>query len=178
MKKIPLFITAVLLVSSLYAQDLNKSQFLKGNIQDKEKAVKDASKTGDYELCIESVDFCLSTYSILGNDEEILELLDSSLKILQSGSSEIKNPETIAEKLTILFKTYDNTELKASVIKTIASFPSTQSISLINAYITEEMQARVQMNDTLLSAIETIKTCGNSNSFNVLFILHKEKQKD
>ena len=70
LKKIFLILLILILTSGLFA-NTNKIKFIKGNLNDKTVAVKEASGDEENWLCEQSLDFILTNKEILGNDREL-----------------------------------------------------------------------------------------------------------
>ena len=69
-KRISLFLTVLIFLSSVYGQEYKK-QFIKGNISDKTVAVREASGQEGIWLSQKAIDFVLENNEIIGTDRDM-----------------------------------------------------------------------------------------------------------
>ena len=147
----------------------NKIKYLKGNISDKIQCVKDSAQDEDLEIAIMASNFCLSTIDVLGEDEQVLELVQEcvSVFIQKHESSDNKAVSSLLEKF---FKSFSNVPLRISIINAFSVYNSSASVSLLNSYLSEKMQDTSSVDELLLPCIKALGETGNNTSFNLLFI--------
>ena len=109
MKK-SIFILALAFVFNLYAEtsDFEKS-FIKGNIQDKTRAVKEASDEDGDRLAKKGIDFILENKEIARSDRDFSALAVASLFKLPKDEKILgKNFPSATENLIQLFEVFEN----------------------------------------------------------------------
>src|SRR5574344_1830978 len=159
--------TSVLLFSEVPSY---KIDFSKGNILDKTTAVNEASKQGDISLGIKAIDFSLQEYEILGEDSDLISLLVAGLKAINTDPHNGQTTE-LSKKIAKVFTTFKNDNVKIAVLERMTLFPSDESVSIINSFISENAKNQVPMNNVLQSAIESIGKIGNNSSFILLLAI-------
>lgn len=159
--------TSVLLFSEVPSY---KIDFSKGNILDKTTAVNEASKQGDISLGIKAIDFALQEYDTLGEDSDLISLLIAGLKAINTDSHNMQSAE-LSKRIAKVFTTFKNNNVRISVLERMTLFPSDESVSLINSFISENAKNKVPMNNVLQSAIESIGKIGNNSSFILLLAI-------
>jgi len=147
-----------------------KIEFSKGNIQDKTESVNEAAKQGDISLGIKAIDFSLQEYEILGEDSDLISLLVAGLNAINTDPHNGQTTE-LSKKIAKVFTTFKNDNVRISVLERMKLFPSDESVSLINSFISENAKNKVPMNNVLQSAIESIGKIGNNSSFILLLAI-------
>jgi hypothetical protein len=152
------------LVSGLFAESY-VSRFFRGNIADKNKIVQEASESGDESIAMETLDFAVTAYGAMGDDEELVTLTETAVKSLSGGKEKI-----VSEKLRKIFKLFNDTRIKIAVLDAFSVFQATENLYLVNDFFYERMQKSAEVDEAILKSILYMGTYGNSASFNMLFI--------
>lgn len=163
--------------SILFAQELSpKVKFIKGNFQDKQIAVKQAALMGDYKLAYDALNFCLSSKQILGNDKDLETLVLESLNVLSqidfsnTNFSEKDGNLSFSSVFSAIFNNFDSDEIRTKILVLFKENSSVANVSLVNNFVSENMQTASEMTLALLEAIKGLEFYGNNTSFRLLFI--------
>lgn len=163
--------------SILFAQELSpKVKFIKGNFQDKQIAVKQAALMGDYKLAYDALNFCLSSKQILENDKDLENLVLESLNVLSqidfsnTNFSEKDGNLSFSSVFSAIFNNFDSDEIRTKILVLFKENPSVANVSLVNNFVSENMQTASEMTLALLEAIKGLEFYGNNTSFRLLFI--------
>lgn len=182
MKKL-IFIIAVSFIFATFAANAeitdSQKKFIKGNIQDKTAAVKEAENEDAIVLPKKSIDFVLSNAKNFAFDRDFNALaLASVLKLPKDSQSLEKNFNGITDDLIQLFTLINDETVRIAIIDKFNSIQSsdekTKSVALLNNYI---KNLNVQTKDSAVTknAIECLGKNGNSESFILLYGLWKNK---
>lgn len=166
--------------SIIFAQELSpKVKFIKGNFKDKQIAVKQAALLGDYKLAYDALNFCLSSKQILGNDKDLETLVLESLNVLSNNANNDFSNANFAEKdgnlslgsvFSAIFNNFDSDEIRTKILVLFKENPSVANVSLVNNFVSENMQTAGEMSGALIEAIKGFEFYGNNTSFRLLFI--------
>jgi hypothetical protein len=144
------------LVSGLFAESY-VSRFYRGNIADKNKIVQEASESGDESIAMETLDFAVTAYGAMGDDEELVTLTETAVKSLSGGKEKI-----VSEKLRKIFKLFNDTRIKIAVLDAFSVFQATENLYLVNDFFYERMQKSAEVDEAILKSILYMGTYGNS----------------
>ncbi len=157
------------LFSLCYALDKNlQIEYIKGSVEDKTLAVKKAGENGDVTLALTSIDFALENYELTGEDKELINLLRTSVEVLTKNKG--LNESQISSKLGKIFTTYKDSSLRIATLEALSEYPSSNSVSILNAFVSEKIQKNEPMDEVLENAIKCLSYVGNKTSFNLLFL--------
>lgn len=140
--------------------------FIKGDIKAKCAAVEKCAAYGDYSLNLKAFDFLIENRAVLETDDDAVQLLKTSVETLNENS----NSEEISNRLCDIFKYFNSDEVKILTLNKLAFFSSSNSVSLINSYISEMIGKNVPLSDVGRSAIKSLKGNGNNTTFRLIFI--------
>lgn len=179
MKKL-IFIFAILLTFSANAE-ISESQkkFIKGNIQDKTTAVKEAQNEDAVILPKKSIEFVLSNAEYFAFDRDFSALaLASVLKLPKEGEKIEKNFSGITDDLIQLFTLFNDETVRIAIIDKFDSIQNSTEkgkfVALLNNYI-KTLNAQTKDSAVTKNAVECLGKNGNSESFILLYELWKNK---
>src|SRR5574344_208968 len=165
-----LLILVSLFATNAFAVPFYEVNFIKGDIKQKTQAVIDAGDQGDVSLSIKAIDFAIQEHDVLGDDPDLVSLLQSAIQTI--GIDPQKGQVAgLSEKLAEVFKTFKSDTIRVAALDRISLFPSTESIALINSYISNCAIQKTAMTPVLLKAINTLGRIGNGSSFSLLFAI-------
>ncbi len=173
MKKLKAFLLISLSFCAIYTNAEVKqyeSEYIKGDIVQKEEAVKKAALEGDNIFCLQALDFALQAQDVLGDDVEIYDLAEISVQSLKYRAAPDSVINEIAQKLSQVFAQFQAPRIRIAVLKQFRNFPSFSAVSLVNSYLTEQAQKTVYMDTVTLEALHFLRDYGNSTSFSIMFI--------
>lgn len=182
MKKYFIFVLTFFAVSFVFAQNKNTSKgvekFLKGNIQDKTAAVREASEQDAVWLCEKAVSFILDSKEILGNDREldglaVAAILSYPQSYVRSASDSLK--EKILGDFITLFESFSSSpNVQVTVISKLNSLSRdlklTQFIKKLNSILSDENLLEKD-SSVIKSVINFLSIHGDSESFNLAYEL-------
>lgn len=158
----------VTLQFSFSASDFEK-QFIKGGISQKTTAVLAAAEENDYSLAYKAIDFAIQNKEILGEDKDLLMLLRTAVQAIENNSYNQNN--NFEGKLIEIFNNFTAEDLRISILDIMSHYPSTQIITLINNFLTDNTMKKAPMNPVILKAITVLGKIGNTTSFQLLFAI-------
>ena len=158
----------VTLQFSFSASDFEK-QFIKGDISQKTTAVLAAAEENDYSLAYKAIDFAIQNKEILGEDKDLLMLLRTAVQAIENNSYNQNN--NFEGKLIEIFNNFTAEDLRISILDIMSHYPSTQIITLINNFLTDNTMKKAPMNPVILKAITVLGKIGNTTSFQLLFAI-------
>lgn len=180
MKK-SIFILALAFVFNLYAEtsDFEKS-FIKGNIQDKTRAVKEASDEEGDRLAKKGIYFILENKEIARSDRDFSALAVASLFKLSKDEKILgKNFPSATENLIQLFEVFEDETVRIAVLDKFENVSNSKSFfkvqNLMNGYL-KELDANSQNSAVTKKVIELVGKTGNEESFLIVYRLWKEKK--
>ena len=159
-----------LLNATVFAVPLYEINYIKGDIKQKTQAVIDAGDQGDLTLSVKAIDFAIAVHEVLGDDPDLVSLLQVAIQTIGIDPQKGQIPG-LSEKLAEVFKTFQSDAIRVAALDRITLFPSTESITLINSYISNCAIQKAAMTPVLLKAINTIGRIGNGSSFSLLFAI-------
>ena len=179
MKK-ALFLFTLPLVFNLYgagSSDLEK-KFIKGSIQDKTQAVKDASEQEGLALSIKGIDFILENSSIAGDDRDFSALaIASLLNLPKDGMALEKMFPSVTESLVSLFEIFNDETVRISVIDRFASLSKSKSFfkvqNMMNSCLNEKGN-NFTNSPVTKKTVEFLGEFGNSESFMLIYDLWRK----
>ncbi|MDD5790060.1 MAG: hypothetical protein PUE30_06020 [Spirochaetia bacterium] len=174
------FLCILPFIFSLYAagiSDLEK-KFIKGNIQDKTQAVKDASEQEGLKLSIRGIDFILENSSIAGDDRDFSALAVASLLNLpKDGTALEKNFPAVTEKTVRLFEIFGDETVRISIIDRFESLSNSKSFSkvlnMMNSCLKEPGE-NFNNSPVTKKTVEFLGDFGNGESFILVYDLWKK----
>lgn len=182
MKKYFIFVSIFFTATLVFAQNKNTSKsvekFLKGNIQDKTVAVREASDDDAVWLCDKAVSFILDSKEILGNDRELDGLAVAA--ILSYPQSYVRtvsdsSKENLLNDFITLFESFSSSpNVQVTVISKLNSLSRdlrlTPFIKKLNRILSEE--SLLEMDTSVVkSIINFLSIHGDSESFSLAYNL-------
>ena len=169
-----LFITTAI---SLYAQtQSSRIKFIKGNLQDKTAAVREAGSADAEWVSNQAVNFCLENKELLGNDRELDGL---AVAAILSYSPENVKKQTDAQKQKLtenfisLFTEFNKSStVQIAVISRITalkdSVPTVSFTALLNSYL-KTTDIKTADNGVFKACVSALEVIGNEESFKILY---------
>lgn len=179
MKKL-IFIFAVLFIFAANAEiSDSQKKFIKGNIQDKTTAVKEAENEDAVILPKKSIDFVLSNAENFASDRDFSALaLASVLKLPKEPQNIEKNFSGITDDLIQLFTLFNDETVRIAIIDKFNSIQTATEkakfVALLNNYI-KTINAQTKDSAVTKNAVECLGKNGNSESFLLLYGFWKNK---
>ncbi len=179
MKKL-IFIFAVLFIFAANAEiSDSQKKFIKGNIQDKTSAVKEAENNDAIILPQKSIDFVLSNAQDFALDRDFCALaLASVLKLPKDSKNLEKNFSGITDDLIQLFTLFNDETVRIAIIDKFDSIQNSSEkanfVTLLNNYI-KSLNAQTKDSAVTKNVIECLGKNGNNESFALLYGLWKNK---
>lgn len=180
MKKILSILFFISLVFQIFPQDkASKIKFIKGNIVDKTKAIKESTGEDSYWLAEKAIQFALDNKEILGNDRELDALVVSAILTITPeyvASADKLSQAEILFNFTKLFNIFSSSNtVQIAVLSKILllkdSIQTTDFTEELNKYLQSDGIATADKS-VLKSVISTLESIGNNKSFNILFSLY------
>ena len=188
MKKTSIFFITCIFSFSVFAQNSKSvkiEKFLKGNIQDKTVAVREASGNEAVWLCENSISFVLESKELLGNDREldglaVAAVLSYPQDYVRTVSDSSK--ELLLGKFISVFKSFNSSP---NVQVTVISKLNSLSDELNLLPFVKELNSVISNNNQVLdisvkkSILNFLSLYGNNESFVVCFnLLNSRKSPD
>lgn len=180
MKKIFSFLIFITLLFQIFPQNNDsKVKFIKGNIVDKTKVIKESTGEDSYWLAEKAIQFALDNKELLGNDRELDALVVSAILTITPEYVASANKLSKAELLfnfTKLFNSFSSSNtVQIAVLSKILllkdSIQTTEFTDELNNYLQSEDITKVDKS-VLKAVISTLESIGNNKSFNILFSLY------
>lgn len=180
MKKFFSLLFFISLVFQIFPQNKDsKIKFIKGNIVDKTKAIKESTGEDSYWLAEKAIQFALDNKEILGNDRELDALVVSAILTITPeyvASADKLSQAEILFNFTKLFNIFSSSNtVQIAVLSKILllkdSIQTTDFTEELNNYLQSDGIATADKS-VLKSVISTLESIGNNKSFNILFSLY------
>lgn len=180
MKKIFSLLFFISLLFQIFPQDKDsKIKFIKGNIVDKTKVIKESTGEDSYWLAEKAIEFALDNKEILGNDRELDALVVSAILTITPeyvASADKLSQAEILFNFTKLFNIFSSSNtVQIAVLSKILllkdSIQTTEFTEELNNYLQSDGIATADKS-VLKSVISTLESIGNNKSFNILFSLY------
>ena len=180
MKKIFSLLFFISLLFQIFPQDKDsKIKFIKGNIVDKTKVIKESTGEDSYWLAEKAIQFALDNKEILGNDRELDALVVSVILTITPeyvASADKLSQAEILFNFTKLFNIFSSSNtVQIAVLSKILllkdSIQTTEFTEELNNYLQSDGIATADKS-ILKSVISTLESIGNNKSFNILFSLY------
>ena len=180
MKKILSILFFISFVFQIFPQNKDsKIKFIKGNIVDKTKAIKESTGEDSYWLAEKAIQFSLDNKEILGNDRELDALVVSAILTITPeyvASADKLSQAEILFNFTKLFNIFSSSNtVQIAVLSKILllkdSIQTTDFTEELNKYLQSDGIATADKS-VLKSVISTLESIGNNKSFNILFSLY------
>ena len=180
MKKFFSLLFFISLVFQIFPQNKDsKIKFIKGNIVDKTKAIKESTGEDSYWLAEKAIQFALDNKEILGNDRELDALVVSAILTITPeyvASADKLSQAEILFNFTKLFNIFSSSNtVQIAVLSKILllkdSIQTTDFTEELNKYLQSDGIATADKS-VLKSVISTLESIGNNKSFNILFSLY------
>ena len=180
MKKIFSLLFFISLLFQIFPQDKDsKINFIKGNIVDKTKVIKESTGEDSYWLAEKAIQFALDNKEILGNDRELDALVVSAILTITPeyvASADKLSQAEILFNFTKLFNIFSSSNtVQIAVLSKILllkdSIQTTEFTEELNNYLQSDGIATADKS-VLKSVISTLESIGNNKSFNILFSLY------
>ena len=180
MKKILSILFFISFVFQIFPQNKDsKIKFIKGNIVDKTKAIKESTGEDSYWLAEKAIQFALDNKEILGNDRELDALVVSAILTITPeyvASADKLSQAEILFNFTKLFNIFSSSNtVQIAVLSKILllkdSIQTTDFTEELNKYLQSDGISKADKS-VLKSVISTLESIGNNKSFNILFSLY------
>ena len=180
MKKFFSLLFFISFVFQIFPQNKDsKIKFIKGNIVDKTKAIKESTGEDSYWLAEKAIQFALDNKEILGNDRELDALVVSAILTITPeyvASADKLSQAEILFNFTKLFNIFSSSNtVQIAVLSKILllkdSIQTTEFTEELNNYLQSDGIATADKS-VLKSVISTLESIGNNKSFNILFSLY------
>lgn len=180
MKKILSILFFISFVFQIFPQNKDsKIKFIKGNIVDKTKAIKESTGEDSYWLAEKAIQFALDNKEILGNDRELDALVVSAILTITPeyvASADKLSQAEILFNFTKLFNIFSSSNtVQIAVLSKILllkdSIQTTEFTEELNNYLQSDGISKADKS-VLKSVISTLESIGNNKSFNILFSLY------
>lgn len=180
MKKILSILFFISFVFQIFPQNKDsKIKFIKGNIVDKTKAIKESTGEDSYWLAEKAIQFALDNKEILGNDRELDALVVSAILTITPeyvASADKLSQAEILFNFTKLFNIFSSSNtVQIAVLSKILllkdSIKTTDFTEELNKYLQSDGISKADKS-VLKSVISTLESIGNNKSFNILFSLY------
>ncbi len=180
MKKFFSLLFFISFVFQIFPQNKDsKIKFIKGNIVDKTKAIKESTGEDSYWLAEKAIQFALDNKEILGNDRELDALVVSAILTITPeyvASADKLSQAEILFNFTKLFNIFSSSNtVQIAVLSKILllkdSIQTTDFTEELNKYLQSDGIATADKS-VLKSVISTLESIGNNKSFNILFSLY------
>lgn len=179
MKKLIFIFTVSFIFAATAEISESQKKFIKGNIQDKTTAVKEAQNEDAVILPKKSIEFVLSNAENFAFDRDFSALaLASVLKLPKEGEKIEKNFSGITDDLIQLFTLFNDETVRIAIIDKFDSIQNSTEkgkfVALLNNYI-KTLNAQTKDSAVTKNAVECLGKNGNSESFILLYELWKNK---
>ncbi len=153
-------------------------KFIKGNLNEKTVAVREASGEEAYKLSNTAIDFCIESHPVLGNDRELDSLAVAA--VLSLSPDYIKNLNSdaklnVMKKIENLFSTFNaSSTVRIAVISKVRSLSDIVDVSDFVAKLNDYLQQEaVSTNETAVikAVINALQDFGNKDSFIICYTL-------
>lgn len=153
-------------------------KFIKGNLNEKTVAVREASGEEAYKLSNTAIDFCIESHQFLGNDRELDSLAVAA--VLSLSPDYIKNlnsdaKHTVIKKIENLFSTFNaSSTVRIAVISKVRALSDIVDVSDFVAILNEYLQQQAAFaNETAVikAVINALEDFGNKDSFIICYTL-------
>ena len=178
------FISSILFLTifSLSAQDL-KVQFLKGNLTEKTKVVREASSEDGKWITQNALKFIYENKSILINDRDFEGFTVATVLSIQSEYVTNLNEEEkniLINQLSQFFVDFDYSDtVQISILSKVSALKDCFSIqpfvNVINEYISD-LKNKSSKTNVINVVLDSLNQIGDNNSFKILYNCLFEKQ--
>ena len=164
------------LICSFLCASSYRKKFLKGNITDKVQAVKEAAASSDNIFIGEALDFAVATHDEIGDDKELDQLLESSVRSLDIKVLPPDKKEKASRNLGKAFQTFSSRSVRSCILDSFAAGLSPVNLETVNSFVAARAQDEEDNpgKDTMDSLVEKslgiLQKHGNRVSFNIMFI--------
>jgi hypothetical protein len=173
MKKLFFILTFISLFDAFsFTSDIQK-KFIKGNLQDKTSAVKEASGSDAQVLTKKGLAFILENSEVLGQDRDLSALAVACLFKLPKDKSSLETsfPE-INKDLISIFNLFEDETVRIGVLdkfETTCDLNGSENFTgLLNKYLSEAGEKN--RNSAVTGKVITcLKTAGNTESFSIMY---------
>lgn len=174
-QKITLFAILILFFTfNLNAEgSANIKKFIRGNLQEKTEAVKNANQEEAEYLSKEAITFSIQNKEILGNDRELAALAVSGIlaypqNYIENLSEKEKND--LAYDFLLVYNSFNDETVKIAVLNKISNLdiPLEKFKETLNNYI-KNCNPESESRAILESSIQTLGKIGDKDSFKILF---------
>ncbi|MBP5464962.1 MAG: hypothetical protein J6Y13_07330 [Treponema sp.] len=164
------------LICSFLCASSYRKKYLKGNITDKVQAVKEAAASSDNIFIGEALDFAVATHDEIGDDKELDQLLESSVRSLDIKVLPPDKKEKASRNLGKAFQTFSSRSVRSCILDSFAAGLSPENLETVNSFVAARAQDEADNpgKDTMDSLVEKslgiLQKHGNRVSFNIMFI--------
>lgn len=184
MKKLSLLLLSFLFVFSLSAQVSKPvEKFVKGNIQDKTTAVREASGNDAVWLSNNAINFVLQSKQILKNDRELDGLAVAAIYAFPADyvkNTSDQNREIIMDNFITMFHAFEGSStVQVAVVSKVLSLKDTfetyKFTKVLNDYVASKLESGQDQN-LIKTIVNSLKEIGNNTSFVCLYNLLSSKK--
>ena len=158
----------LLLPASAVSRAEAERDFIKGDIRTKNQIVKSC---GDSVLCERAVKFAIDAHRVLGEDDEVSTLLQTSLDFLSPDSVPSERKSSLAADIGEAFSSFASAGVKIAALDKMQYFRSLQNVAMVNDYlayrsgISAATLVKTPMDSVSRKAVEVLGIIGNRTSF-------------
>lgn len=163
---------------NVFGTNASLQKFIRGNLNEKTIAVREASGEEAYNLSNTAIDFCIESQPVLGNDRELDSLavaavLSLSPDYIKNLNNDSKN--NVISKLEKLFLTFDESStVRIAVISKVRALTDIVNVSnfigILNDYLQEEAVTTKEA-AVIKAVISALQDFGNNDSFIICYTL-------
>ena len=179
MKKSFFLLMIAFLFSHLSFADTNltEKKFIKASLSDKIKIIESLDEKETVVIPQKALLFAIENAAVLSSDEELINLVISSIKAFPSEPEKIqtiKKPvqKIISEHLMTVFKLFNNMPLRKEAMDKLSLY-SEESLPLLvdflNDYLSSSFKRGEASKNILESAIVTLGNIGNHDSLTIIY---------
>ncbi|MBR5934447.1 MAG: hypothetical protein IK002_10730 [Treponema sp.] len=176
---------AILIISHLtfLAAAQNKKadpevRFIKGNIQEKIAAVKDADKDVSSKMSLKAVNFVLENMHIIADDRDLAGLAIAAVMTYPVSEFNADREGTI-NRLGSIYYGFRDSNVRIAVLDKFELFAkksdSQEIVHFVNNYLKAAQEDKTQATEVECKAIDVLAVIGNNESFEILYSSCKNK---
>ncbi|WP_147635269.1 hypothetical protein [Treponema pectinovorum] len=155
--------------------------FVKGSIQDKTQAVRQADKDIATVLAKKGIDFVLENQTILKNDRDLSALAVASVLKIPNDENQLKNDfPNVNEKLLSLFTSLQDENVRISILEKLSFTAVLQQgdekniVDFLNKSLIDYAK-KDEKSPVIAKIINSLAINGNSDSYDLIYSLWKNK---
>lgn len=181
MKKIILALAVTIIFKAFAEPSTSLQNFIRGNIQDKTQAVREASATDSSILASRGIDFVIENEKFLKNDRDLSALAVASVLKIPKDEQTLKTSfQEVNKKLITLFGLLDDENVRIAILDKL-SFTSTikkdgdkEIADFLNASLKDNSE-KGKKSPVTAKLINCLAENGNSDSYVLMYSAWKNK---